>query len=355
MRAFYLRLLYRVSSPVLWLLAETYGGLVCLRNFLYDRAWLSSYLPECPVICIGNLSVGGTGKTPLLAYVATRLSARVPQRTLWLLSRGYKRRLRGFQYLTSSHTALEIGDEPYLLARKCKDLRVAVDGDRVRAMKRLSLECPSLVLMDDGAQHRALKPSVTLFLTTYQRPFFRDQMMPLGRLREHPRNVARADGVVFTKCPQDLRDSEKDELRAAVRHYTSASFPVFFSSLSYASPVSFAAPMSIDRRILLLTGIADPLPLRTYLNETYEIVVHVQLPDHYAYPITRLCSILHRAKKEKLPIFTTEKDYVKIAERILQSSDLSEWGWFYLPIEMNFRDEQDDFERFLLRAVNEEV
>ena len=309
---------------LLWMLSKLYAIVVCLRNKSYDWGIFSTKSAPFPVICIGNLSVGGTAKTPLAIYCARLLIDQVPKGSLWLLSRGYRRKTQGFIKLHANHSPEEVGDEPYLIASQCKDLQVAVGANRVSALRCILKHRPSpqLLLMDDGFQHRSLQPSTSLLLSTYERPLFRDKLLPLGRLREPISSLRRADGLLFTKCPIDLCEEKKEKLREAVRPYVADNFRVFFSSIHYSSPVAFGDRSQSHQKILLLTGIANPNSLLSYLKERYHIIKAIHLRDHYRYSPKRLEILLSKTKNEEISIFTTEKDYVKIAECIRDAPDL---------------------------------
>lgn len=310
-------------------------------------------MPISPTICIGNLSVGGTGKTPMVGYCVERLLPLLPSRTIWLLSRGYKRKLTGPHVLKAEHSATEIGDEPYLLARKYPGLQVIIDKNRARATKWLSAQqpAPQLILMDDGFQHRSLRPSCTLLLSTYGMPFFRDHLLPLGYLREPPQALKRAQALIFTKCPAALSAQEKENMKNTAHKYGKKEMPVFFSYLKYKAPIAFGEAKQPNKNILLLTGIADPNPLICYLKRQYRIAKHLCYADHFHYSPKQLYKLQDLVEKQSLSIFTTEKDYVKIAACMSQAPALKEMPWFYVPMHMSFGAEEATFHEFLLQKA----
>ena len=230
-----------------------------------------------------------------------------------------------------------------------------MDADRVRATKWLLQQDkkPRLLLMDDGFQHLSLQPSSILLLTTYTRPFFRDKLLPLGRLREPPSSAAKATGLVFTKCPAKLSKTEKNKLITSLEPYLSPSVRIFFSSLTYGAPVSFGrGAATAYKSILLLTGIADPSPFRAHLEEKYHIFQHIQHKDHHTYRPHQLEPLRSLCKRHQLAIFTTEKDYVKIAACMKVCPELKELPWFYVPVDVSFGAESAEFEAWLLQQAD---
>ncbi|WP_370476917.1 tetraacyldisaccharide 4'-kinase [Tamlana flava] len=300
-----------------------------LRNTLYDLGIKKSVSYDFPVICVGNLSVGGTGKTPMIEYLVNLLK---DEHNIATLSRGYKRKTKGFQLANETSTVETLGDEPFQFYNKFKDdILVAVDANRRNGVENLkSLEnAPKVVLLDDAYQHRKVKAGFNILLTTYSNPYFKDLVLPTGDLRE-PRNGAkRASIVVVTKCPESLSDSEKADI---INHINPEAYQhVFFSSIGYSEIVfSNDKTLNIEKlnRFTLVTGIANSTPLVKFLKDKKLDFEHLNFKDHYNFTsgdIDELC------KKDL--ILTTEKDYMRLKQYMSLKAKL-----FYLPIQVVIDD-----------------
>lgn len=298
--------------PLGWL----YGAIVRLRNHLYDTGMLRSTQPAVPTICVGNLSTGGTGKTPFVEYLVELLKDRYPIATL---SRGYRRRTRGFLLADPAHTAADIGDEPMQLHRKFPTLTVAVGEERVPAISYLLEARPdtALVILDDAFQHRPVRAHLNILLTDYSHPYVRDRMLPAGNLRDHPDSASRADILVVTKCPADLSVEEAASYRAmlSVESYK----PLFFSYLAYSDPRDFQSrelcTLPSGAAVLLVCGIANPESLVRHLEATVGPVDTMTFRDHHPFSrmdIARLRSRFERMDAVHRVIVTTEKDAVRL-------------------------------------------
>ena len=231
--------------------------------------------------------------------------------------------LQGLQVLSLKHTAQEVGDEPYLLSRKCTHTHILLSANRAQGLQYLLPRKPLCVLMDDGFQHRAVTPDISVILSAYPRPFYQDTLLPLGRLREHKSALQRADVFIFTQSPSYLSKKIRQELTQKVTDWTKKKTPVFFSSLLYASPVPFkGGTVEASPSIYLLTGIAYAQSLCECLSTHYNIIQHISLRDHFSYTrrnVTHLLSKMSGTNHVPSPsIFTTEKDYVKLLP-LLQS------------------------------------
>ena len=229
---------------LLWPFSVLYHGLTALRNRLFDSGWLQSTQPR-GVFClgVGNLSVGGTGKTPLTAWLLAHLRPRYRVATL---SRGYGRRTRGFRLANAADTAETLGDEPLQLYRTCGG-PVAVAEDRAAGVAGLLALSPppQLVLLDDAFQHRRLRPHLQLLLTDFSQPFYRDSLLPAGRLRESRHGAARADAVLVTKCPENLSFLQKETMTRHIRAYAGRQTPVFFTGIRYGPPRPLRADVPV--------------------------------------------------------------------------------------------------------------
>ncbi len=297
-------------SRLSWLLAPAaglYGAAVWLRGLLYDRGVLASRSFPVPVICVGNLSAGGTGKTPHVEYVLRLLHAhglRVAS-----LSRGYRRRTRGFVLYAPGVTAAEIGDEPCQMARNCPFATIAVCEDRAQGIERLlSLPSPpEVIVMDDGYQHRSVRAGLYVLLTDAARLYTRDRLLPWGRLREPASASRRADAVVVTKCGAD----ERPALAVA------PSQALYYSRIAYAPLRAADGGEEVDcagRRVLLFTGIARPAPLRAHLEAAGAVVVEeFRFPDHHNFSPSALRRLeaAFAAAGAELAV-TTQKDAARL-------------------------------------------
>ena len=337
-----------------------YGRLTDLRNFFYDRGYLKSTRFEVFTLGVGNLTVGGTGKTPHVEYLI-RLFKDVYR--VATLSRGYGRRTRGFVLADAQATADTLGDEPMQFHRRFGgEVAVAVGEERALAIPHLLFEKPEtqVILLDDAYQHRSVRPHLNLLLTDYRRPFTQDRPFPSGRLRERRPGARRADAVVVTKCPEELAGKEQLRLETAIRRYLRPGTPVFFSGVRYGEPCPFfpestAAPLT--ENVVLVSGIAQPAPFEQYAANRYQVMEHCRFGDHHRYSAgdwQRIGLALQRARERssrKVAVLTTEKDFVKLA-----SPAFEEWtkeaACFYLPIEVHFLPNQGiKFEEWVLKAA----
>ena len=327
-----------------------YAGITRTRNWLYDQELLKSHQFPVPVINVGNLTVGGTGKTPHVEYLVRLLK----NNKVAILSRGYKRQTSGFVLASTQESAATLGDEPYQYYKKFADVIVAVCEDRVKGIHHLLKLKPNLevILLDDAFQHRPVHAHLNILLTDYNRLFFQDKVLPAGRLRESRRGAQRADVVVVSKCPEQLPATKAIYLQENIHCYTQPDVPVFFSYYSYADPVSFGSTLVCRKKIILMTGIAQPGPLLTYLHEAgYEVVKHFNFPDHYYYRQQDVKEISNFAKlNPDSSILTTEKDWVKLAGPELLT-EVQPLAIFYIPIVVAFSKDQEAFNKLILNSV----
>jgi tetraacyldisaccharide 4'-kinase len=326
---------------------------------MYNQQWLASKEFDLPVIVVGNLSVGGTGKTPHSEWIATILLQQLD--SVALLSRGYKRKSKGYIKADHNSTVGLLGDEPFMIHRKLPKLTVAVCENRVEGIERLRNEDSflSAIILDDAFQHRAVKAGFNIVLTDYYSPFYEDQLLPVGRLREPSSSVVRADVIIVTRCPEKLSVYDKRYVIDRVKVH--AHQLVIFSRLSYKSivwmfPEKRTNPISKTTRILLITGIANPEALLKQVKFIGGETVHLRFPDHYTFKRSDVEKI--REKYDLLygtdkVILTTEKDYV----RLLPFRDvLKEWNLNigYYPIEVTFEGkEKEEFEDKLWKYVKQ--
>ncbi len=338
-----------------WLLlpfSGIYGLLTDFRNWLYDKDLLRTFRPDRFSISVGNLTVGGTGKTPMVEYLIKRHLNDNPSAgvAIGTISRGYGRRTTGFRLATEADTAATIGDEPRQIYRKFAGrIRVCVGERRVEAAQRLVRQHPNLdrLLLDDAFQHRSIRPHLNLLLTDFNRLFYNDYPFPAGRLRERRHGTRRADAVVVTKCSLDLAPPQQQAIQERVNRYTRPGTPVFFAGLRYGQPISFATrqPVALPSAVKLVSGIANADGLQRYVTQTFGLQDHFRFADHHAYTRAELARIV--PNDGKTPVLTTEKDWVKL-DALLTADERAQWPLYYLPIEVAFLDDQETyFGRFL--------
>lgn len=323
-------------APISWI----YGFVVWLRNLLYDDHILRSTKVSIPTICVGNLAVGGTGKTPMAEYLLSLLSANYK---VALLSRGYGRKTHGFRLANEHDTAQTIGDEPMQIHLRFPNIPVAVCADRVKGVKQLQHLYPDLqcVILDDAYQHRSLSCGFYILLTPYDCLYTNDHMLPWGRLRDLPSQSHRANVVVVTKCPEQMQPIER---RIVSNNLHLASYQhLFYSSIGYA-------PIAVDSTPLLVTGIANPMPLLHHMQQQFPDTELFAFPDHHVFTNQDIIRIKEKAEHYE-HIVTTEKDYM----RLLQTSLIHELGdkLHVVRIQTNLGIDQDTFNREVLLYVSE--
>lgn len=330
-----------------------------IRHALFDNGRLKSVQHPVPVISVGNLTVGGTGKTPMVEYLVTLLQGRC---RVAVLSRGYKRKGRGFRLVEADDTASLAGDEPLQIKRKFPNVPVAVDKDRNRGVRRLLAlpedRRPDLVILDDGFQYRRLKPSMDLVMVDYNRPVFKDNLLPFGQLRDLPEQIRRAGAVVVTKSPRYLDEWERTKFRQALRLHNGQ--PLFFATVKYRDPLPVFR-WEADKRyiyskdVFLFSGVADDRPLRVHLTDRYEHIAHKRFGDHHRFTRADLRFLARQVRRNpRIVLLTTEKD----AQRLLHCTRLDpevRRRLFYLPIEMEFLtwEESEAFDALVRRDVPE--
>lgn len=315
-----MNLFRKLLAPIV----PVYYAVTWLRNKLYDANLIHSKSYNFPLICVGNLSTGGTGKTPMVEYLIRLLKDDYKVATL---SRGYKRNTKGFVLAKHSETAKTIGDEPYQFYKKYKSaITVAVDANRQNGIAKLrELDVsPEVIILDDAFQHRKVKAGYYILLTTYTNLYANDWVLPTGDLREPKQGAKRANCIVVTKCPNTLSNTEKQQLVKKLNPL--AHQKVFFSTITYADNVvseNKNMPLKDCVNFTLVTGIANAKPLVTYLKGEGLVFNHLEFNDHHFFSDAEIDNI----NKSKL-IITTEKDYVR-----LQAHSTLAHKLYYLPIE----------------------
>jgi tetraacyldisaccharide 4'-kinase len=304
---------------------------------LYDAGLLASYRFDIPVISVGNITVGGTGKTPHTEYLVEILSKDF---NVAVLSRGYKRQSRGFQYVERNDNVSKTGDEPLQIKRKYPDIIVAVDADRVQGIKRLQADYPhlDLILLDDAFQHRKVIPSLNIVLIDYNRPVWNDSILPAGRLRDCPSCLYRADILVVTKCPANISIDDKQRCEDILKKYNK---PVYFSCFVYGKgyPLSGSAKSLFDSaNILAVSGIANPSTFFEQLEKQYPetVIEQITFPDHHAFSEKDIRTILKKA--DARTIVTTEKDSVRFISYFCEAKKQAPENIFYVPVKVKIDD-----------------
>lgn len=322
---------------ILFPLALLYWLVIAIRNFLYDHRIFKSSSFGLPLICVGNLSVGGTGKSPMVEYLVLLLKGQFRVATL---SRGYKRKTKGYTLANPSTTALEIGDEPMLFHIKFPDVPVAVGEERLDAIPQLLHDRPDteVVILDDAFQHRAVRAGLNILLTDFNNLFTRDFYLPTGDLRDQRSSYKRADIIVVTKCPPAL---EEEECKKIIREIGPGSKQsIFFTTIQYGTIYHIQSRESYQTgeqtEALLVTGIANPKPLKAMLEDTCNGYSMLQYPDHHIFTIDDLRDIKKKFTQlrstDKI-ILTTEKDAVRLAKF---DKALAELPLYVIPVRHDF-------------------
>ena len=358
-----------------------------IRHFLYDAGLKKVRSADVPTICIGNITVGGTGKTPHTEMLIRTLlqDQEWGGKNLAVLSRGYKRKTKGFQQVTADGSAAAYGDEPLQIKKKFPGITVAVDGNRIegcdflahpeklqsskKARKCMDKNLPAsdLIILDDAFQHRSLKPTLSIVLVDYNRPIFKDHLLPFGRLRDLPQRIAAADIVIVSKCPNEVNAWEKctwaenlgimnfDATSCSGTRRNGKKQHIFFSTITYdAAEAVFPEgnPRYIyTNRLVLFSGLANDAPLLSYLSSDYKIVRHFKFPDHHKFSRADIGTIASAAKEFPTSVLmTTEKDCQRIRDCKKIKEELKQ-RMFYSPIKTAFLTENET-EKFILALKN---
>ncbi|WP_396601832.1 tetraacyldisaccharide 4'-kinase [Algibacter sp. R77976] len=313
---------------ILFPIVPIYYLVTWLRNKLYDLGIKKSVYYNFPIICVGNLSAGGTGKTPMIEYLIRLLKEDYKVATL---SRGYKRKTEGYQLADKNANAETIGDEPFQFYSKFKnEILVAVDSDRRNGINKLQQEHPEVILLDDAFQHRKVKAGFNIVLTTYANPYFKDLVLPTGDLREPRSGAKRANIIVVTKCPNDLSENEKAGFIKSIDPENHQH--VFFSSIAYSETLfsdGETINMSDLKPFTLVTGIANAAPLVSFLKTKDLKFEHLNFKDHHDFTKEDLLVF-----EQKELIVTTEKDFMR-----LKQYDALKDKLYFLPITVKIDDE----------------
>lgn len=354
-----------------------YWAILKLRHFMFDHGLRKVAKADVPTICVGNITVGGTGKTPHTEMLLRTLLEHPQwgQRNLAVLSRGYKRKTRGFQQVTMNGTAKEYGDEPMQIKSKFPQITVAVDKNRVQGCDFLAhpeklhtskkakrckdkdIPAADLIILDDAYQHRSIKPSVSIVLINHEKPTFMDRLMPFGKLRDLPERIDDADILIVSKCPQDMNAWQKctwAEALGVERYDASLCMGfrkngkvqhIFFTTTTYDTPEAVFPEGDYRyvyaKRLILFSGISNDKPLRHYLSSTYKIVRHHDFADHHRFSRADMAKINSDANAFPTSVvMTTEKDCQRVRDCKNLPDNLKQ-RMFYTPIKTAFLSEDD--------------
>lgn len=332
-----------------------YKWVTDVRNYLYNSGRKKSVSPDRFVVCVGNLTVGGTGKTPFVELIIKEL---INKYALAVLSRGYKRKTHGYRMAQPGDDAAALGDEPAQYFTKFgSKIRVVVGENRAEAISEMLRQDDQLevIILDDAYQHRRVTPKLNILLSNYYRPFYRDFVLPAGMLRESRHGARRADMVVITKCPDEISASEQDRIKKNVQKYTRPDIPILFSGIRYLRPLAAFGEQNFMENVILFTGIANATPLEDYINRYYNIVAHKKFPDHHTFSPQDIRDVIRQF--EQCPfdfkcLLTTEKDMMRLQSDAAVAGLLRNYPVFYLPIELYFMENKDFFAPYLTRAID---
>jgi tetraacyldisaccharide 4'-kinase len=342
--------------------AFLYQVITDIRNYLFDTGILPSKKFNFPVICVGNITVGGTGKTPHTEYLAGLLNTEFK---VAVLSRGYKRKSPGFRIASEASSVADIGDESLQISHKFHDIIVAVDRDRVNGVRTIMKEFPEteVIILDDAFQHRSIHPGLSILLSKYDGLITRDYLIPYGRLRESGKNMKRADLILISKTPENISGEAMESILEEIK--PASNQKVFFTSIKYGHPVhlfekivleklSLSEKISATHGIVLITGVADPGLFKQFLGKYFEEIIHLEFPDHHCFSgndIKKITAAWNNLKSPEKSIITTEKDSVRLME-FTSIPDILKRALFYVPVSVDFlRNGKQEFDNLILEYV----
>jgi tetraacyldisaccharide 4'-kinase len=335
--------------------AILYGIVVIIRNWLFDKKYLKSAAFNFPLICVGNLAVGGTGKSPMVEYLIELLA---PHFEIGTLSRGYKRKTKGYALANDKTTALEIGDEPMQFHTKFPNIAIAVGEERLVAIPQLLQDKPNLqaIILDDAFQHREVKAGFNIVLTEFSNIYTQDFFLPTGDLRDEWKSAHRAQVIIVTKCPADLNQDKKYKILRSLKPKPHQR--VYFTTIEYGTPYHIYNAndewiLTPNDEVLLVCGIANPKPLKEYLHNSVHTYYQKDYGDHHIFSIDDLKDIKERfnevATKRKI-ILTTEKDAVRLTKF---STELEQLPLYVLPVKHRFLfDDTEQFNQTIIEFVS---
>lgn len=334
-----------------------YTQITNFRNFLYKKKYKKSIRFEVMTINVGNLTVGGTGKTPHIEYLVRLLRDKYELATL---SRGYGRKTKGFILADESSNAEKIGDEPYQFFLKfSEEVAILVGEERILAVPYLLSEKPEtqVILLDDAFQHRPINPHLNILLTDYKRLFYKDFPFPSGMLRESRRGANRADIVIVSKCPENLLAGNKQEIRQRIGKYTQENIPVFFTGIKYSKTLKsiykddreLLVSDQKETNVVLFSGIAQVDLLKEWVEKTFILTKYFPFLDHHSYKkedIEKIVQFFEQIESQRKIILCTEKDYVKLKTPEFEEI-FAQYDFFYIPIEIYFLEAKEVFDEII--------
>ncbi|MGC9374625.1 MAG: tetraacyldisaccharide 4'-kinase [Bacteroidales bacterium] len=338
----------KILSPILFPLSLLYGLIIYIRNRFYDYGIFKSTSFNIPIISIGNITVGGTGKTPHVEYLADLLKSEFKVATL---SRGYKRKTKGFILADSQSTAKDIGDEPRQMKQKFSDIEVAVDSKRVRGIRKLmdTKKDLDVILLDDAFQHRQVQTNLSILLVDYNHPIDKDFMLPLGNLREQAFEKKRASIIIITKAPKDIKPIERRVLFNELHAYPFQD--VYFTTFDYGNLTPVFKDVDVSKTydkktaVLMVTGIANPFPLEQHIKETLsDQIEKIKFPDHHHFKnsdIRKIEQKYNSIQSSNKIIITSEKDAMRL-HKFTNIADYLKKSFFYIPIKVRFLNNKTD-------------
>jgi tetraacyldisaccharide 4'-kinase len=349
-------------SLLLYPFSIFYRLITDIRNLLFETGILPSEGFSIPVICVGNITVGGTGKTPHTEYLIDLLRKEFK---VAVLSRGYKRKSKGFRIATMSSTVSEIGDEPLQVFRKFPEILVVVDRDRGRGIKTIMKQHPEteVIILDDGFQHRSVKPGLSILLTDYNRLITRDYLIPYGNLRENRNNRKRASVILVSKTPEEIPESSMADIMKELKPHQEQR--LFFTSISYNDLMPLFENSVLKNDILpgknpenngavLITGIAVPDSFHQFLGKHFKEIIHLNFPDHHYFSendIEKIKTAWKSLRSQEKILITTEKDAVRLRE-FTNINDSLKRAFYYIPVRVNFlKNKQHEFDNLIFNYV----
>jgi len=338
---------------ILFPISVLYGVVMALRNMFFSKGIFKAESFAVPVISIGNITVGGTGKTPHTEYLINLLKEKY---AIAILSRGYGRKTKGFVEVRGDSSPEECGDEPCQMKQKFPDQTVIVDENRREGIHRILQSYKSeVIVLDDAYQHRWVKPGLSLLLVDYTRPIYKDFIMPTGELREFPAGSQRADVVIVTKCPATISADEKADFQRKLK--LGEGQQLFFSTFVYAGAKALFSDKEKESfegmDVLLLTGIANPKPLKVHLEQHGARVTSFSFPDHYQFSAKDMDAVLSRFEAlppEKRCIVTTEKDSVRLKSGMLVPQLIKD-SIYAIPIAVELLEDENELHQIIENYV----
>ncbi len=338
-KAFYRGVMKRILFKIL---SYIYRMVIAIRHWLFDINVLKSQKFNIPIICVGNITVGGTGKTPTAEMI---ISAMKPTYNVALLSRGYGRRTKGYREVTLDSSYRDVGDEPLQIKLKFPEVLVVVCEKRVEAIRRIEAEHPeiNLIVMDDGFQHRHVDPRINVVVLDYTRPVFEDDFLPVGNLRDNLSSLYRAHYFIVTKCPEDMQPLDQRMWRKDLQLV--AYQKIYFTRVvpTVAVPL-FQTPNHLREgdEVIVMSGIGNPKPFVKGVRKHYNVVANLVYPDHHVYTVEDIEKIVSHIKQHpNAMLLTTEKDAVKL-RRSRRVPDIMRERLFYQPVKVEFLEGSDE-------------